>query len=240
VHYVIIPGIDGSGREHWQTLWEEAWGSSATRIRPSSWDNPDLDDWCLALDNAMQRHRSSEVVLVAHSLGCLAAASWLRRHQPGVRGAFLVAAPDPAGPGFPAAASTFATPDPMPLPVPGLLISSDDDPYCTPQAALTMADIWGIGHVSIGRAGHVNTASGHGAWDSGQALLSAFTAGWSGMSAPPDGLPAYRVLTGPDDAAFCHRVSEAITLGYRLHDGPALTYNGKEVIVAQALVWQGT
>ncbi|HEX3964757.1 MAG TPA: DUF1737 domain-containing protein [Trebonia sp.] len=59
------------------------------------------------------------------------------------------------------------------------------------------------------------------------------------MSAPPDGLPAYRVLTGPDDAAFCHRVSEAIALGYRLHGGPAVTFNGERVIVAQALLWPG-
>ena len=55
--------------------------------------------------------------------------------------------------------------------------------------------------------------------------------------APPAGLPVYRVLTGPDDAAFCHRVSEALALGYRLHGGPALTFNGERVIVAQALVW---
>lgn len=55
------------------------------------------------------------------------------------------------------------------------------------------------------------------------------------MSAPPDGLPIYRVLTGPDDAAFCHRVSEEIALGYRLHEGPALRFNGEHVIVAQAL-----
>jgi hypothetical protein len=59
------------------------------------------------------------------------------------------------------------------------------------------------------------------------------------MSAPPDGLPIYRVLTGPDDPAFCHRVSEAITLGYSLHQGPAVTFNGEQVIVAQALLWAG-
>ncbi len=59
------------------------------------------------------------------------------------------------------------------------------------------------------------------------------------MSAPPDGLPIYRVLTGPDDAAFCHRVSEAIAFGYRLHGSPAVTFNGERVIVAQALLWSG-
>jgi hypothetical protein len=59
------------------------------------------------------------------------------------------------------------------------------------------------------------------------------------MSAPPNGLPIYRVLTGPDDAAFCRRVSEAISLGYCLHAGPAVTFKGGQVIIAQALLWPG-
>ena len=54
---------------------------------------------------------------------------------------------------------------------------------------------------------------------------------------PPDGLPRYRVLTGPDDEAFCRRVSEALNLGFLLHGSPAVTFNGERVIVAQALVW---
>ena len=54
---------------------------------------------------------------------------------------------------------------------------------------------------------------------------------------PPDGLPTYRLLTGPDDAAFCRRVSEALALGYRLYGSPAATFNGQSVIVAQAIVW---
>ena len=54
---------------------------------------------------------------------------------------------------------------------------------------------------------------------------------------PPNGLPSYRVLTGPDDDAFCWRVSEAIELGYRLHGSPAMTFDGERVIVAQALLW---
>lgn len=54
---------------------------------------------------------------------------------------------------------------------------------------------------------------------------------------PPEDLPRYRVLTGPDDETFCHRVSEALDLGYVLHQGPALTFDGERVVVAQALVW---
>lgn len=50
-------------------------------------------------------------------------------------------------------------------------------------------------------------------------------------------LPRYRVLTGVDDDAFCHRVSEALSLGYELYQGPAVTHDGEQVIVAQAVVW---
>lgn len=56
---------------------------------------------------------------------------------------------------------------------------------------------------------------------------------------PPDGLPVYRLLTGPDDDELCRRVSEALALGYRLHGSPAVTFDGSHVIAAQALVWGG-
>jgi hypothetical protein len=56
---------------------------------------------------------------------------------------------------------------------------------------------------------------------------------------PPNGLPRYRLLTGPDDAKFCHRVSEALELGYRLCGSPAATFDGNQVIVAQAVLWRG-
>lgn len=54
---------------------------------------------------------------------------------------------------------------------------------------------------------------------------------------PPDGMPRYRLLTGEDDDRFCHRVSDAIQLGYELHGSPAATFDGSKVVVAQALIW---
>jgi hypothetical protein len=177
MHFVIVPGINGSGPDHWQSRWQDAWGPSASRISPSSWDEPDLADWCHALDRAAGRRQPAEVVLVAHSLGCLAAGYWLQQKQPGIRGAFLVAPPDAVGPNFPAEAASFTSLETAPLTVPGLVVSSDDDPYCTPRAAPRLAGGWGAGHVSVGPAGHINTASGLGAWEAGRALLDAFTAG---------------------------------------------------------------
>lgn len=47
----------------------------------------------------------------------------------------------------------------------------------------------------------------------------------------------YKLLTGPDDHAFCARVSAALAEGYRLHAGPAaaVAADGR-VVVAQAVV----
>jgi hypothetical protein len=47
---------------------------------------------------------------------------------------------------------------------------------------------------------------------------------------------AYRLFTGPDDKAFCERVSKALEEGYMLYGSPTVTFNGEHNIVAQALV----
>ena len=51
-----------------------------------------------------------------------------------------------------------------------------------------------------------------------------------------DQKPTYRLLTGPDDHAFCVRVSEALSEGYVLYGSPAITHDGTSCIVAQAVV----
>ncbi|MCA0418610.1 MAG: DUF1737 domain-containing protein [Proteobacteria bacterium] len=48
----------------------------------------------------------------------------------------------------------------------------------------------------------------------------------------------YRYLTGPDDASFCHRVSEALSLGWSLYSQPTLTFDAVQgrVICGQAII----
>jgi hypothetical protein len=46
----------------------------------------------------------------------------------------------------------------------------------------------------------------------------------------------YRYLTGPDDANFCLRVSEALNNGWELHGGPTLAFDGQRIIAGQAVV----
>lgn len=44
-------------------------------------------------------------------------------------------------------------------------------------------------------------------------------------------MKAYRYLTGTDDAAFCHKVTEALNQGWQLYGDPAITYDEKREIV---------
>lgn len=46
----------------------------------------------------------------------------------------------------------------------------------------------------------------------------------------------YRLLTGPDDSAFCARVERMLNRGWELHGSPTLTFDGETVIAAQAIV----
>lgn len=46
----------------------------------------------------------------------------------------------------------------------------------------------------------------------------------------------YRLLTGPDDAEFCARVSQLLDEGYELYGSPAITHDGSRAIVAQAVL----
>jgi len=177
MQFVIVPGIDNSDEQHWQSIWEAEWGPAATRIAVASRTSPELDDWVGAIERAVRMARTPDVVLVAHSVGCWAAASWVANRGSDARGVFLVSPPDQDGDFFRAVLSSFTAVVPEPLELPGLMVSSDDDPYCAPQVAEQLAAGWGIPRIGVGRLGHINSSSGIGSWDQGRALLTAFTAG---------------------------------------------------------------
>lgn len=175
VGFVIIPGIGGSDDTHWQTAWERQWGRAAFRIDPASWTQPDLSDWVAAIDRAVAdlETRTSDVVVVAHSLGCWAASTWLTESAPrSVRGALLVAPPDPSADAFPAAdASTFVSAPRQSLPCPSVVVASTNDPYCRLEVAQSLAAAWGSSLQIVGALGHVNSASDLGDWPQGREVL---------------------------------------------------------------------
>ena len=50
---------------------------------------------------------------------------------------------------------------------------------------------------------------------------------------------AYRFLTGPDDAAFCQRVSDALAEGYVLYGDPVMVVSDGARYCGQAVVLPG-
>jgi uncharacterized protein len=170
---ITLPGIGGSDAEHWQTIWERE-SPELRRFAPSSWDEPDLEDWSAAVDLAVS---DEPAVLVAHSLACLLAVRWSAANPGRLAGLFIVAAPDPSGPSFPRQAASFASDLDARPSIPALLVTSDDDPYCSESQSARFAAAWQIPRISVGRRGHLNSASGLGSWSEGRNLLTAFTAG---------------------------------------------------------------
>ncbi len=176
MHYIIVPGWNGSDADHWQSIWAADWLPQATRIEPASWTHPDRDDWIRAIDQALGAS-DDEVVFVAHSLGCYAVAHWLAAasDRSRVRGAFLVAPPDQSAEAYPTdRLATFQDPQPSPFRIPALLVTSENDPYCTVDAAARIADGWQIPLVTTGELGHINSESKLGDWPVGQGLLTDF------------------------------------------------------------------
>ena len=51
-------------------------------------------------------------------------------------------------------------------------------------------------------------------------------------------MKAYRLLTGEDSSAFCHKVTEALNKGWALHGSPAYAYDQATGVMrcAQAVV----
>jgi uncharacterized protein len=170
--YLIIPGWDGSGPDHWQSHWERDL-PDASRVEMADWQRPRRTDWVDAID---QMIRSSEEppILIAHSLGCVAVAYWAARSRHEVRGALLVAPADLDRETCPSILREFGPVPRAPLPFASHVVASDDDPYVTLERATQIADEWGSSLTILHGAGHINTASGHGRWSEGRALLRHF------------------------------------------------------------------
>jgi uncharacterized protein len=176
---LVVPGWNGSGSGHWQTIWQTD-HPGFKRVEQSNWARPSREAWIERVDQAVRAARDP-VFFVAHSLGCLAVALWAaaaaRRETQSVAGAFLVAPPW--------LTECEQTPDelrrflPMPLaglPFPSMLVASENDPYLPLPIAIRLAASWKAQFVNVGEKGHINVASGHGRWEEGLALLSAFMA----------------------------------------------------------------
>jgi predicted alpha/beta hydrolase family esterase len=166
---LMVPGWESSGPQHWQSLWERA-NPAFRRVRQRDWDHPLRADWIAALDAAVAECQRPPV-LVGHSLGCIAIAEWASRASRRAAGALLVAPADVERDDAPGAIRDFIPVPMQALPFPSIVVASTDDPYLGIDRAEAFAAAWGSRLVSIGAAGHINTAAGFGEWPAGERLL---------------------------------------------------------------------
>jgi predicted alpha/beta hydrolase family esterase len=175
---LIIPGLGGSGPDHWQSRWN-AKLPTARGVVQADWGRPELAAWRDRIVEEVARE-ARPVVLVAHSLGVLAAvhaAPFLAKGESGgkVKGGFLVAPPsakvlaglDALDPAF------LAVPD-EPLPFLSLVIASRDDPFSTFADSEALARTLGAELIDAGFSGHINSESGHGPWPEGLLRFAGF------------------------------------------------------------------
>ena len=170
---LFVPGLGGSGPDHWQTRWESKL-STARRVEQEDWLQPDRDGWATRITEAVQAS-TRPALIVAHSLGVVAVAHAAPAFPPGiVRGAFLVGLPDVERPDIPAILHAFSPIPRDPLPFPSLLVASRNDPYGSYERAEDFSYAWGAAMVDAGEAGHLNPESGFGPWPEGLMRLAGF------------------------------------------------------------------
>jgi uncharacterized protein len=176
---LILPGLGGSGPDHWQTAWEKAF-PAFRRVEQAVWDRPVYVEWSPRLTEAVTRS-THPVVLVAHSLGTSLVMRWAfdqRTAAKKVAGAFLVAptdrdradrAPDSTVRGF----------GPMileRLPFPSMVVASRNDDRVSFERARAFAAAWESTLVDAGNLGHMGSAAQLGVWPFGLVWFGQFAA----------------------------------------------------------------
>lgn len=167
---LLLPGLNGSSQAHWQRCWARD-HADAVVVEQKNWNCPVLADWQQELDKALSQVESA--FLVAHSLGCLLAASYAgRRAADKIRGALLVApcSLDAALDLHPCMID-FGEEPLARLPFPSLVVGSLNDPYMSLSELERHVSCWVSDLTVIGFAGHINIASGFGDWPQGYDLF---------------------------------------------------------------------
>jgi len=176
---LILPGVGGSGSEHWQTFWEKAF-PSFQRVEQADWEKPVYSEWSARLTEAVTQS-ARPVVLVAHSLGTSLTMRWAFDQPAAARkvaGAFLVAptdrdrfdgAPNSSVRGF--GRMILAR-----LPFRSAVVGSRNDDRVSFERAQAFAAAWGSTLIDAGNLGHMGSAAQLGVWPFGLLWFGQFLA----------------------------------------------------------------
>ncbi len=172
---LIVPGYGDSGPEHWQTYWQRQFPNSM-RVVQKDWFNVEREEWVNTLDSAIQLAKAP-IILVGHSLGASTILIWANSEQSKknlhkIKGALLVALPDPQSDAFRALKIKGFEEVPLTqLPFPSILVASENDPFLSINKAHSYARCLGSELINIGNQGHIGDDSKLRDWEEGKQLL---------------------------------------------------------------------
>lgn len=173
---LFVPGLRDHVADHWQTHAAAALPGSAT-VEPLRIDGLSHKARVAALDAALQAIEG-DVILAAHSAGCLMVASWAQAPTRKVRAALLVTPADVENPlpeGYPKLADLEANGwlpiSRRPLPFPAIVVASRNDPLAGFTKVEELAASWGARLHDAGEVGHLNPPAGYGPWPEALVLL---------------------------------------------------------------------
>ena len=182
---LIVPGLRDQVAQHWQTLLEarlRAAGQPVVSVAPMGRADLSCAQRVTAIERAAQVVEGP-LVIVAHSGGVIMFVHWARRHDRQIRGALLATPPDfeqtmPAGyPTIDALRAGGWLPVPRaPLPFPSIVAASRNDPLGRIERVAELARAWGSRFDDLGQVGHLNPASGFGAWPRAESYVSELAA----------------------------------------------------------------
>ncbi|WP_087738512.1 RBBP9/YdeN family alpha/beta hydrolase [Paraburkholderia piptadeniae] len=174
---LIVPGLRDHVAGHWQTLLEQKLANAAS-VPPLEHDKLSCAARVAALEAALSAI-DGPVILVAHSAGVMIAVHWAQQqHSRPVHGALFATPPDfeePLPEGYPTQDVLSGhgwLPCPRkPLPFPSIVAASRNDPLARFDRVAAMAASWGRRLVDLGEVGHLNPATGYGAWPQAETLI---------------------------------------------------------------------
>ena len=168
---VNIPGLRNSNEEHWQTLFENEDPINFYRVQQHNWEQPDCETWIDEIELSLSKFDHSQLILIGHSIGCIAIIKWFEKYGHHIKGALLAAPSDSEREGYPNYITGF-TPIPTTLlPFPSVVVASNNDHVTLLERSEFFAQSWGSKMIILRDAGHIEPKSGFGYWQKGKDII---------------------------------------------------------------------
>ncbi len=169
---IIIPGLHNSDSNHWQTHFEVAMPDEYLRIQQENWDETNCATTIAKIEKDLAGFNYPEIILVGHSIGCIAIVKWLEKFGHRIKGALLVAPSDSERVNYPPYITEFVPIPNKKLPFPSIVVASTNDHVTNIERAKEFAKNWGSKLVILENAGHIESKSGYGEWNLGFELIN--------------------------------------------------------------------